>query len=98
MLDDKSKPGKQDRRRAASGQTYELGYFARKYRISTDQAEKILRQARGSREQANTLAHWRRHLHLRQRALIGRLATNGPAPRTNMAMPTNNSAAKPFWL
>jgi hypothetical protein len=56
MADSKSKRGKQDRRRIAGGEAYEVGYFARKHRISKDQAEKIIRQARGSRERANALA------------------------------------------
>jgi hypothetical protein len=56
MADNKSRRGKQDRSRIAGGEAYEVGYFARKHRISKDQAEKIIRQARGSRERANALA------------------------------------------
>ena len=83
MPANKSELGKQDRGRAAPGQAYELGTFARKHRISKDQAKEIIRQARGNREQANTLVRWRRHLRLRQRAaLAARFATNRPAPRT----------------
>ena len=36
----KSELGKQDRRRAAPGQAYELGKFARKHRLSKDQAKR----------------------------------------------------------
>ena len=56
MADNKSKRGKQDRRRVASGEPYEIGYFARKHGISRAQAEKIIKNARGSRERANALA------------------------------------------
>jgi hypothetical protein len=56
MADNKSRRGKQDRSGIAVGEAYEVGYFARKDRISKDQAEKIIRQALGSRERANALA------------------------------------------
>jgi hypothetical protein len=56
VTDNKSRRGKQDRSRISSGEAYEVGYFARKHRISKDQAEKIIRQARGSHERANALA------------------------------------------
>jgi hypothetical protein len=56
MADNKSRRGKQDRRGVASGEAYEVGYFARKHGISKAEAEKIIKQARGSRERANTLA------------------------------------------
>jgi hypothetical protein len=88
MPDNKSKPDKQDSRCAAPGLTYELGYFARKHRISKGQAGDIIRQARGSREQANTLARWRRHLHLRQRAALNRAVYRQPtSPRFGRAAP-----------
>jgi hypothetical protein len=56
MADNKSRRGKQDRSRIAGGEAYEVGYFARKHHISKDKAEKIITQARGSRERANALA------------------------------------------
>jgi hypothetical protein len=56
MADNKSRRGKQDRRRVALGEVYEVNYFARKHGISKAQAEKIIKQARGSRERANALA------------------------------------------
>jgi hypothetical protein len=56
MTDNKSRRGKQDRSRIAAGEAYEVGYFARKHRISKDQAEKIIRRTRGGREPANALA------------------------------------------
>jgi len=56
MQDNRLRRGKRDRNRIAAGEAYEVGYFARKHRISKDQAEKIIRQARGSRERANALA------------------------------------------
>jgi Protein of unknown function (DUF3606) len=56
MADNKSMRGKRDRSRIAAGEAYEVGYFARKHRISRGQAEKIIKQARGSRERANALA------------------------------------------
>jgi hypothetical protein len=56
VTDNKSKRGKQPRSRIAGCEAYEVGYFARKHRISKDQGEKIIMQARGSRERANALA------------------------------------------
>lgn len=55
MTDNKSRWAKQDPR-VASGEVYDVGYFARKHRIPTDPAEKIIKRARGSRERANALA------------------------------------------
>jgi Protein of unknown function (DUF3606) len=56
MADNKSRRGKRDRNRIAVGEAYEVAYFARKHRIRKGQAERIIRQARGSRERANALA------------------------------------------
>jgi len=56
MADSKSKRGKQDRKRIALGEAYEVSYFARKHGLSRGQAEKIIKRARGSRERANALA------------------------------------------
>jgi Protein of unknown function (DUF3606) len=56
MADSKSKRGKRDRERIALGEAYEVNYFARKHGLSRGQAEKIIKQARGSRERANALA------------------------------------------
>jgi hypothetical protein len=55
MSDNKSNRGKRDRSRVAGGEAYEVGYFARKHRIDRELAEKIIEQARGSRERANAL-------------------------------------------
>jgi len=48
MPDNKSKRGTADRRRIALGEPYEVGYFARKHRISRDkanaEAEKVARR------------------------------------------------------
>jgi hypothetical protein len=56
MADNKSRRGKQDRRRVASGEAYEVGYFAQKDGISRARAEEIIKDARGGRERANALA------------------------------------------
>jgi Protein of unknown function (DUF3606) len=56
MADNKSRRGKQDRSRIAISEAYEVGYFARKHHLSKQQAEKIIRQARGNRDRANALA------------------------------------------
>lgn len=47
---------KMDRKLVASKQQYEVGYFARKHRISAADARAILQQAGRSREKANELA------------------------------------------
>jgi hypothetical protein len=56
MADNKSKRGKRDRSRIALSEAYEVNYFARKHGLSRVQAEKIIKQAHGSRERANALA------------------------------------------
>ncbi|KQS95381.1 DUF3606 domain-containing protein [Rhizobium sp. Leaf386] len=55
MADDK-KAVKQDRKRVAAKQPYELSYFKRKHNLSTEAAEKIIKQAGNNREKANELA------------------------------------------
>jgi hypothetical protein len=56
MADDKSKTGGADRRQIAASEHYEVGYFAKKDRISAADARAILQQAGRSREKANELA------------------------------------------
>ncbi|SCW76045.1 Protein of unknown function [Rhizobium mongolense subsp. loessense] len=56
MADDKSKRGKPDRSRVAAGEPYEVNYFARKHRISKEQAEKIVKKHGRDREAANKAA------------------------------------------
>jgi hypothetical protein len=51
MPDDKSKAGS-DHRRIAANEPYEVGYFARKHGLSREDAEKIIRQAGGHRQEA----------------------------------------------
>ncbi|MEW9838606.1 DUF3606 domain-containing protein [Mesorhizobium marinum] len=55
MADDKSKV-KQDRKRVAAGQPYELNYFARKHHLSKEQAVAIVKKAGNDRDKANKLA------------------------------------------
>lgn len=55
-MDDKSKTGGADRRQVAKTQQYEVGYFARKHRISAADARAILQEAGRSRDKANELA------------------------------------------
>jgi hypothetical protein len=42
-----------DRRRIATGQAYEVSYFARKRGLTAAEARDIIKQARGNREKAN---------------------------------------------
>jgi hypothetical protein len=56
MADNKIKRGARDRSRIAAGEAYEVNYFARKHGLSRADAEKISKQARGSRERANEIA------------------------------------------
>ena len=42
MADDKTKTGKPDRSRVAGGEGYEVGYFARKHGITTEQAQELI--------------------------------------------------------
>ena len=42
MADDKTKTGKPDRSRVAGGEGYEVGYFARKHGITTEQARELI--------------------------------------------------------
>jgi hypothetical protein len=58
--DDKAKRGGADRRRVASGQPYEVSYFARKHGLSTAEARAIIKQAGNDRARANQLAGQRK--------------------------------------
>lgn len=42
MADDMTKTGKPDRSRVAGGEGYEVGYFARKHEITTEQAQELI--------------------------------------------------------
>lgn len=54
--DDKSKRGGADRSRVASGEPYEVNYFARKHGIKAAEARAILKEAGSNRAAANALA------------------------------------------
>jgi hypothetical protein len=56
MADDKSKRGGADRRTVAAGEGYEVGYFARKHGISTDDAERLIEQVGNDREKLDAAA------------------------------------------
>lgn len=56
MADSKQKKGGGDRRRVASGQGYEVGYFARKHGISRDQARDLIKRIGNDREKLNAAA------------------------------------------
>jgi hypothetical protein len=56
MADNKTKKGAGDRRQVAAGEGYEVGYFARKHGISTDQAEKLIAKVGNNREKLNAAA------------------------------------------
>ena len=42
MADDMTQTGKPDRSRVAGGEGYEVGYFARKHGITTEQARELI--------------------------------------------------------
>ncbi len=56
MADDRSNRGGRDRSRVAAGQSYELGYFARKHGISRDQARKLIQSVGNDRAKLNAAA------------------------------------------
>lgn len=56
MADSKSNRGGRDRSRVASGQGYELGYFARKHGISHDQARDLIGRIGNDRAKLNAAA------------------------------------------
>jgi Protein of unknown function (DUF3606) len=56
MPDDKSKRGGADRDRVASGEPYEVAYFAKKHGLTQAQATRILKDAGTSREKADAIA------------------------------------------
>ena len=55
MSNNRSYRRRRDRSRVASGEAYEVSYFARKHGISHTQAERIIGRARGNRQRANAL-------------------------------------------
>ncbi|PYE87067.1 DUF3606 domain-containing protein [Phyllobacterium leguminum] len=60
MTDHKDKH-KQDRRRIAESQPYEVGYFRKKHGLSQDAARKIIEATHGDRKKANEMAEkWRK--------------------------------------
>jgi hypothetical protein len=56
MADDKSKRGGADRGRVSASEQYEVRYFARKHRLTMDQARDIIQKAGPSRDAANAAA------------------------------------------
>ena len=56
MADNKTKRGGSDRRRVAAGESYEVGYFARKHGISRGEAEKLINRVGNNREKLNAAA------------------------------------------
>jgi hypothetical protein len=56
MPDNKKKRGAPDRRRIASGESYEVRYFAGKHDLTIEKAKKIIKQAGGNRAKADRLA------------------------------------------
>lgn len=56
MADSKTNRGGRDRSRVASGQGYELGYFARKHGISRDQARDLIGRIGNDRARLNEAA------------------------------------------
>ena len=56
MADDKSKRSEGDRKRVASGEGYEVNYFARKHGISKDQAQELIKKVGNDRDKLNEAA------------------------------------------
>lgn len=56
MADDKSKRGKPDRSKVASGEGYEVNYFARKHEITAQQARDLINRVGNNRDKLNTAA------------------------------------------
>jgi len=56
MVDDKSKVGGQDRARVASGEDYEVRYFAEQNGISLKQAEQLIARHGNNREELERAA------------------------------------------
>jgi hypothetical protein len=56
VADDKTKRGADDRRRVSPGQGYEVSYFARKHRISAQQARDLIARVGTDREKLNAAA------------------------------------------
>jgi hypothetical protein len=56
VADNKVKRGAADRRQVASGEGYEVRYFARKHGISKDEAEQLIKKVGNDREKLNAAA------------------------------------------
>ncbi len=57
MSDNKKKVGKPDREHVATGQPYEISYFAKKHGISAEDARRIVKQHGGDRDAADNAAN-----------------------------------------
>ncbi|WSH67083.1 DUF3606 domain-containing protein [Rhizobium ruizarguesonis] len=55
-MSDNKKSVKQDRKRVAADQPYELYYFKNKHKLSDEQARDIIKKAGNDRDKANSLA------------------------------------------
>ena len=56
MPDSKKRRGGSDRRKIATGEPYEIGYFAKKHDITRDQARELIRQIGNDRDKLNEAA------------------------------------------
>jgi hypothetical protein len=56
MADNKTKRGGSDRKRVAGGEGYEVSYFARKHKISAEQARTLIARIGNDREKLNAAA------------------------------------------
>jgi hypothetical protein len=56
MTDDKTKRGAPDRSRVSGSEQYEVDYFAKRHRISPDDARRIIADAGPSRAKADEAA------------------------------------------
>ncbi|AUW59273.1 DUF3606 domain-containing protein [Sphingobium sp. SCG-1] len=57
MADNRAKRGGADRRQVASGEGYEVSYFARKHKITKDQAQDLIKRIGNERDKLNAAAN-----------------------------------------
>lgn len=56
MPDDRKKRGARDRRLVAGGQSYEVGYFARKHGLTREEARRLIDRIGNDRDKLNKAA------------------------------------------
>ncbi|WP_022682148.1 DUF3606 domain-containing protein [Sphingobium bisphenolivorans] len=56
MADNKTKRGGTDRSRVAASEGYEVNYFARKHKITAEQARELIKKVGNDRDKLNAAA------------------------------------------